>query len=191
MGPVREGFFAKLSGIGQVVGVIVAIVGVAITWHQVHGGIKVMEDPRPATTPQADLKVSIPQSPTSPSKGRVGAARPEERNPGESFTHSRPSEPVIPTELTLRDGEQATLLGDQASVAVEFSQVGSENIVTLRVNTPDEESVPHVVLGAGARYPFRAAGHDYWIYILSVDNAGHTVVVRISQNLGSNTKGDR
>jgi hypothetical protein len=94
-------------------------------------------------------------------------------------------QPVLPLDFTLHDGDQKTFLGDQASVAAEFNQIGSEEIVTLKVGTTEGEPVPHAVLGAGARFPVRVAGNDYSVYVLSVDKTARTLEVRISRNSGS------
>jgi hypothetical protein len=181
MEPVEEGCFTRLGAIATVIGVIVAVIGVAITWYYAQKRVEVAEIPRSAATPSP-----TPGLQPSPQPAETGAPPEGDTRKASEPPHSDP--PVLPLELTLRDGEQRTVLGDQASVAAEFNQIGSEEFVTLRVGTADGESVPHAVLGAGARYPFSLAGSDYSVYVLSVDKAARTVRVRISRGSKSSEK---
>jgi hypothetical protein len=184
MEPTREGFFARLGAIGQTIGVIVAVIGVAITWYYAQSRVEVTVAPRFTATSPAPVATPV----TSPTP----TAQPSPHRNGETGEPPPPPHrdvPTFPLDFTLRDGEQRTFLGDQASVAAEFNQIGSEDFVTLRVGTTEGESVPHAVLGAGARFPIRVAGTDYSVYVLSVDKTARTVGVRISRNFQSQERG--
>jgi hypothetical protein len=170
MEPVREGRFTKI-------GVFVAVVGVAVTWYYAPRRVEVKEAPGPVATPSPEPTSPVPGP--SPSASTTETAAPVAESPS---APPHPDQPVLPLEFTLRDGEQRTFLGDQASVAAEFNQIGNEDFVTLRVGTAEGEPVPHAVLGAGVRYPFRLAGKAYSVYVLSVDKSARTVGVRISRS---------
>lgn len=176
MEPVKEGCFTKL-------GVLIAAIGVAMTWYYAHSRAEVTEAQRSAAMPPPQVERPVPSG--SPS---VPPAEPTKPEPRETRSPADPPRPVLPLDFTLRDGEQRTFLGEQASVAAEFSQIGSEDVVTLRVGTTEDESVPHAVLGAGARFPLRVAGSDYSVYVLNVDKTARTVGVRISRNSESQEK---
>ncbi|MEA2604115.1 MAG: hypothetical protein QOF89_5107 [Acidobacteriota bacterium] len=165
MEPVREGLFTKI-------GVIVAIIGVAITWYYAPNRAVVPEVVKPVGTPSPTPVESVPApSPSASPVETVDPPAPPHRD-----------QPGLPLEFTLHDGDQKTFLEDQASVAAEFNQVGSEEFVTLKVGTTEGEPVPHAVLGAGARYTFRLSGNTYSVYVLSVDKSARTVGVRISRS---------
>jgi hypothetical protein len=173
-----------VCAIAAVIGVLVAVIGVAITWYYGQSRVEVTQVTRPPATspPVATPVISPAPTPT----GRHSPPRDGET--GDPPRRPHLDRPALPLEFTLRDGEQQTFLGDQASVAAEFNQVGSEDFVTLRVGTTEGESVPHAVLGAGARFPVRVAGRDYSVYVLSVDKTARTVGVRISRNSESQEK---
>lgn len=174
MEPVREGRFAKI-------GVFVAVVGVAITWYYAPSRVEVKEPPGPVATPSPEPTGPVP----SPSASPAEIVAPQETGAESPSAPPHRDPPFLPLEFTLHDGDQRTFLGDQASVAAEFNQIGSEDFVTLKVGTTEGEPVPHAVLGAGARFPVRVAGNDYSIYVLSVDKTAHTIGVQISRNSGS------
>lgn len=173
MEPVREGLFTKI-------GVIVAIIGVAITWYYAPNRAVVTEVVKPVATPSPTPVESVPAP--SPSASPAETVDPQKTVDESPPAPPQRKQPVLPLEFTLHDGEQRTFLGDQASVAAEFNQIGSEEIVTLKVGTTEGEPVPHAVLGAGARYTFRLSGNTYSVYVLSVDKSARTVGVRISRS---------
>ena len=173
MEPVREGLFTKI-------GAIAAVIGVAIAWYYAPSRVEVKEAPGSVATPSPETPGPTPMPSPSPIPAETVAPQ--------GTVAESPSEPPrrdpsdLPLDFTLRDGEQRTFLGDQASVAAGFNQIGSEEIVTLKVGTTDGEPVPHAVLGAGARYPFHLAGNAYSVYVLSVDKIARTIRVRISRS---------
>jgi hypothetical protein len=174
MEPVREGTFAKLA-------VLIAAIGVALTWYYSHNRSEVSVPPIPTVTSPAPVPTPVTSpatAPTIPPSPPIGTPAPPR--------HDRPA---LPLDFTLHDGEQRTFLGDQASVAAEFNQIGSEDFVTLRVGTTGGESVPHAILGAGARFSVRIAGNSYSVYVVSVDKTARTVGVRISRNSESQERG--
>jgi hypothetical protein len=173
MEPVREGLFTKI-------GVIVAIIGVAIAWYYAPNRAVVTEVVSPVATPSPTPVGPVPVP--SPSASPAETVAPRETVDESPSAPPHRDQPGLPLEFTLHDGDQKTFLGDQASVAAEFNQIGSEEVVTLKVGTTDAEPVPHAVLGAGARYPFRLAGNTYSVYVLSVDKNARTVEVRISRS---------
>jgi hypothetical protein len=121
----------------------------------------------------------------TPTPQPTGTVPPQGSNTGNEEEPPPPphrARPAFPLDFTLRDGEQRTFSDDQASVAAEFNQIGSEDFVTLRVGTTGGESVPHAVLRAGARFPVSVAGSEYSVYVLRVDNSARTVEIRISLN---------
>jgi hypothetical protein len=131
--------------------------------------------------PQAPLPTAPPAASDPPREKNTGAGeRPEPR---------RADRPTLPLDFTLRDGEQRTFLRDQASVSAEFNQIGSEEVVTLRIGTTKGESVPHAVLGAGTRFPVHVKGSSYSVYVLRVDKTARTIGVRISRDSDSQEKG--
>lgn len=186
--PVREGKYAKfnvLIGLPLVaIGVLIGAFGVFVNWYYAPGRTGVTDQPSPSPAPTATHEPSPtpipPRHPSTPVDGGSPTS-------GGGTVASPPSPPAdapsLPLEFTLRDGEQRTFLGDQASVAAEFNQVGSENFVTLRVGTTEGGSVPHAILDTdtGARFPVRVAGSEYSVYVLSIDKAARTVGVRISR----------
>jgi hypothetical protein len=180
MGPIREGRFTKLGAIATVIGVIVAVIGVTITWYYAQSRVEVTETPGPVATPSPEPTGPVPGPSPSPSPAVIVTPQGTVAESPSAPPHRDP--PELPLELTLHDGDQRTFLGDQASVAAEFNQIGSQEIVTLKVGTTEGETVPHAVLGAGERYPFRLAGHTYSVYVLSVDKTARTVGVRISRS---------
>ena len=175
MEPVREGRFAKI-------GAIAAVIGVAIAWYYAPSRVEVMVAPGSVATPSPEPTSPIPEP--SPSASPAKTAPPQETVTESPSPPPHRDPPDLPLEFTLHDGDQKTFLEDQASVAAEFNQIGSEEIVTLKVGTTEGEPVPHAVLSAGAWFPVRVAGNDYSVYVLSVDKTAHTIGVRISRNSG-------
>jgi hypothetical protein len=179
VGITREAWVGRILFVAAVVGALAAVADVAINWENlqraVTGSTATASTPGPGgtTTPPPAPK---PQPADVPPQGnntgnKQGPLPPPRRDP-----------PAFPLDFTLHDGEQRTFLDDQASVAAEFNQIGSEDFVTLRIGTTEGESVPHAVFGAGARFPVRVAQSDYSVYVLSVDKSARTVGVRISRN---------
>jgi hypothetical protein len=172
-----------MEKVWQVIGVIIAAITLAVTWHYASKAAERTEAQNPAITPPPPIER------VGPAPAPTLTAQPGPSREGETGEPPRPHRPTFPLDFTLRDGEQRTLLGDQASVAAEFNQIGSEDFVTLRVGTTAGESVPHAVLGAGARFPIHVAGNSYSVYVLSVDKTARTVGVRISRNSESQERG--
>lgn len=85
---------------------------------------------------------------------------------------------ATPAELALRDGEQAVLLSGQASVGIQFNQVGEESFMTLTINS-ETGSARHAVLSSGERVAFRVGEKQYYVSILNLDFAGKTARLRI------------
>jgi hypothetical protein len=85
--------------------------------------------------------------------------------------------PESPVDVTLHDGEQTTVLSDQASLAVAFNGVGQEQFVTVTVN-----GEPHAVLGAGARFSLTAGGKQYSVYVLGINTADRSVRLRVARS---------
>lgn len=166
-----EGFYVKL-------GVLVAILGVIITflaWQYPH-------TPPVSTTPEgSEHSPSVP--PGGVPQTSEAPARPPEKVPPQSprdILPSRPPQSEAPFEFTLRDGEQQVLLSGQASVGVQFNQVGEERFLTLHINAGNEET-SHAVLAPGARFPLRIQGAQYYISLLRLDLSGMTARIRIDR----------
>lgn len=82
--------------------------------------------------------------------------------------------PESHVDVTLHDGEQTTILSDQASLAVAFNEFGQERYVTVTVN-----GKPNAVLGANARFAFTAGGKQYSVYVLGINTADRSVRLRV------------
>src|SRR5436853_3118549 len=100
-----------MDKVWQVIGVLLAAITLAVTWYYASKAAERTEAQNPAVTPPIERVVPAPTptptAQTGPSKG--GEPPP-------------PPRPALPADFTLRDGEQRTFLGDQASVAAEFNQ---------------------------------------------------------------------
>jgi len=84
--------------------------------------------------------------------------------------------PEKPLDITLHDGEQTTVLSDQASLAVAFNEVGQERFVSVTVN-----GEPNAVLSAGKSFAFTAGGKRYSVYVLSINTADRSVRLRVAR----------
>jgi hypothetical protein len=82
-----------------------------------------------------------------------------------------------PVNVTLHDGEQTTLLSDQASLAVAFNELGQERFVTVTVN-----GEPHAALSANERFAFTAGGKRYSVYVLSISTVDRSVRLRVARS---------
>ena len=115
----------------------------------------------------------------------VESARDErepKRSPQTSSLHPQRVESAseLPAEFTLADGDQKVLLAGQASVGIQFNQIGEERFLTLRINS-SEGSANHAILGTGARFRFRQAGSEYYASVLRLDYAAKTAVLRVDR----------
>jgi hypothetical protein len=176
MEPTREGFFARLGAIGQIIGVIVAVIGVAVAWYYAHN--------RAEVTAPSSLTVTTPAPVATPvtTPAPTPTAQPSPPRNGETGEPSPPPPPPFLLEFTLHEGEQRTFLEDQASAWINFTPVGSEDVPTLFLHT-SKGTVPHLIVTDKDRtFPLRVAGKDYSVYLLSVHKATHTVSIRINRN---------
>jgi hypothetical protein len=137
---------AWITRILLVAGVVASLAGladVAINWENLQRAKQSTGKTSSVSSPpsgEATTSSSAPEPRPSravPATGNDGG----DKSPSDPSASPRPDPPVFPLDYTLRDGEQRTILGDQASVAAEFNQVGSEGFVTLRVGTTEGESV--------------------------------------------------
>lgn len=130
----------------------------------------VHEPSPPAPIPSKDVELH----PTAtPAESTTASSRPK--------APTRPPTPELPIEFSLRDGEQRSLLRDQASLGIAFNSIGEEEFATLRVNTPDSGSVPHAVLNGGTRLEFTVKGKVYYVYVLEINQVEKTAKLRVAQ----------
>jgi len=121
-----------------------------------------------------------------PKDGGGAESAGDEREPKRSLETSSLHPPRVqkaselPAEFTLGDGEQKVLLSGQASVGIQFNQIGEEQFLTLRINS-SEGSDSHPVLSTGARFPFRQGGSEYFVSVLRFDYAARTAVLRVDR----------
>ena len=162
MGTSNEGWGAKL---GALAAVVIAVVTVLSFWES-HGSAPRSSDGEVTSTPAPSLAPA-----PSPSQGN-------DPPPSEKSPVRPPAEAAeTPAEVTLRDGDQTTVLGDRASLGVVFRQIGEEEVVTVSVN-----GEPHAVLGTGARFSLSAGGKSYTVYVLHVDSEAKSVRLRVAEN---------
>ena len=167
-----EGFYTKLAGIAAVLGVIIAF----LAWRYPH------TQPLVDAAPESS-EYSPPAPPGGAPETSEAPARPPEKVSPPSprdIPPNRPPQAEAPSEFTLRDGEQKVLLSGQASVGVQFSQIGEERFLTLHINVGNEET-SHAVLAPGARFPLRIQGAQYYISLLRLDLSGMTARIRIDR----------
>lgn len=131
---------------------------------------------RPAPS-DADVKKHEPPEATPapvPTPAQSTLAPVHERTPAVVIV-----KPVLesPVEVTLHDGEQTTVLSDQASLAVAFNEVGQERFVTVSVN-----GEPHAVLSPGARFVFTAGEKRYSVYVLGINKEARSVRLRVARS---------
>ncbi len=88
--------------------------------------------------------------------------------------------PELPTEFTLSEGEQKVLLAGQASVGIQFNQIGEEQFLTLRINS-SEGSENHAILGTGGRFRFQHDGSEYYVTVLRFDYTARTAALRVDR----------
>lgn len=180
---MRRVWARRILFVAAVVGALAAAADVAINWENLQRANQAGTGSTAAASTPGSGEGTVP--PPAPKPQPTVAVPPRGNDTGDKEAPPPPlrrDPSAFPLDFTLYDGEQRTFLGDQASVAAEFNQIGSEDFVTLRVGTTEGESVPHAVLGAGARFPVRVAGSEYSVYVLSVDKSARTVGVRISRN---------
>jgi hypothetical protein len=190
VGATRRVLARRVIFFATVVCAFAGVADVAINWsnsrRSVDPGKPLSSAPSSSPNPRAG-----PDPPPVPSPAPQPTAPVPPRGTGDAEEPSPPphrDHQALPLDFTLRDGEQRPFLGDQASVAAEFNQIGSEDFVTLRVSTTEGESVPHAVLGTGPPFSVRVAGREYSVYVLSVDKTARTIKVRISRNSESHEK---
>jgi hypothetical protein len=80
-------------------------------------------------------------------------------------------------DITVHDGEQITILSNQASLAVAFNEVVQERFVTITVN-----GEPHAILSANARFSFKEGGKRYSIYVLGINKEDRSVRLRVTRS---------
>lgn len=159
------------SAIGALAGVVGALVGVAallwafFTWAY----------PNDNRRPDPKVKPS-----TGGSAPAVIERKVDTRRISTDLSTSASASRADLSEFELADGEQRVILAGQASVAVDFTSVGEEHLLTLRVAT-GSESVPYPVLDAGERVSLAVGGKTFYVSVLRIDRAHKTVVLRIDQ----------
>lgn len=169
MSTQKEGFYTKLGVILAVLGLILGY----LYWRY----------------PLQSWGIGAPQGDTAEPLHTSGAtgtkAEPPEPEPTPSPPESTDRPPhteeaasELPAEFTLSDGEQKVLLSGQASVGIQFNQIGEERFLTLRINSA-EGSVNHAILGTSARFRFRQGGSDYYVSVLRLDYAARAAVLRV------------
>jgi hypothetical protein len=85
---------------------------------------------------------------------------------------------VEPVRVSLGHGEQAVILGGQASLAVEFTRIGEEEFPSLRVQG-DGASETLALLGPGGRLEFTAGGRRYVASVLRKDLAAKRLDLQV------------
>jgi hypothetical protein len=173
MSTQKEGFYTKL-------GVLLAVVGLVL-------GYLYWRHPLPSSGIAAPLEVTPGPALTSDGDGTTGEGAgdgpgPDPPPPEPPVHPPRTQETAteLPAEFTLSDGEQKVLLSGQASVGVQFNEIGEERFLTLRINS-SEGSANHAILGTGARFRFRQAGSEYYASVLRLDYAAKTAVLRVDR----------
>lgn len=86
-------------------------------------------------------------------------------------------------ELVLRSGEQRVILGGLVGLSVEQSAVGELKILTLRISPSGAPPQNHAVLGAGARFEFRAGGRAYIVSVLRWDEETQEAALRVDRKI--------
>ncbi len=168
----NEGWGAKL---GALAAVVIAVVTVLSFWES-HRSAPASSDGLVTSSP-----VPAGPSPSPPSPSQEPGSQ-QQGTPAGAAPEKSPAKPPVktaeaPAEVTLHDGDQKTVLSDQASLGVAFQQIGEEEVVTVSVN-----GEPHAVLGTGAHFGLSVKGTSYTIYVLHVDSQGKSVRLRIAES---------
>jgi hypothetical protein len=80
-------------------------------------------------------------------------------------------------DISVHDGEQTTILSNQASLAVAFNELGQERFVTVTVN-----GEPHAILNANERFSFKAGGKRYSVSVLGINKEDRSVRLRVARS---------
>lgn len=182
MRTTRRVWTSRILFVAAVVGALAAAADVAINWENLQRANQAGPGSTAAASTPGSGEGTAPPPTPKPHPTVAVPPRGNDTSDEEGPPPLRRDPPAFPLDFTLYDGEQRTFLGDQASVAAEFNQIGTEEFITLRVGSTEGESVPHAVLGTGARFPVRVAGGEYSVYVLSVNKSARTVGIRISRN---------
>lgn len=172
MGTQKESIWAILSGIGGIATVLSLILYV-----------QAPRSPSASTSLDTDTTTTdvIDDTPSGETGTTVESTTEEtEETPPPDPPRSERTARELPAEFTLQDGEQKVLLSGQASVGIQFNQIGEERFLTLRI-TSSGGSENHPVLGAGGRFRFQHAGSEYYVSILSFDSAAKTAVLQVDK----------
>lgn len=91
-------------------------------------------------------------------------------------------EPAVPINFTLNNGEQRVVLGGQASVAVQFSRVGSIDLATLKL-FGDEGSQTQPMLSGGKRFEIKAGAKQYFVTVINLDFQTRQAKLQLDRNV--------
>ena len=169
MSAQKEVFYAKLGLILTVLGLILGY----LYWR--HPWQPASQEGAVDTTRTGGDTETVTESPEPEPEPTPPPPKPVDRPPR---TEKAASE--LPVEFTLSDGEQKVLLSGQASVGIQFNQIGEEKVLTLRINS-SEGSENHAIPNTGARFRFREAGLEYYVSVLRFDYAARTAVLRVDK----------
>jgi hypothetical protein len=134
---------------------------------------------RPEPAPQV---IVIPPPPVETPAGSVTPIdptpdpTPEPNTPPPQPGRSTSGNPA-PAEITvtLQEGEQTAVMGDQISLAAGFTHIGDEEVATLHLN-----GEPHAILGAGGRFKITTSEGTFSVFILKTDFEAKTMRVKVS-----------
>jgi len=172
MSTQKESIWAILSGIGGIATVLSLIL-------YVHASRSPSASTSLTTNTTTDVMDDTPSGETGTTVGSA-AEEPKKETPSPLPPRSEMTPRELPAEFTLSDGDQKVLLSGQASVGIQFNQIGEERFLTLRINS-SEGSENHPILGTGGRFPFRQAGSEYYVSVLRFDHAARTAVLRVDK----------
>lgn len=135
-----------------------------------------------AKTPETPEATPTPV-PTPPQATPTPTATPSEATPApvqDKTPEVVTVKPILesPADVTLKDGEQATVLSGQVTIAVTFNEFGQERVVTVTVN-----GEPHAVLTSGTRFIFTAGGKQYSVDT-SFNTADRSVRLHVARSTG-------
>jgi hypothetical protein len=187
MSAQKESIWVILSGLGG----LATVLYVLHTWppHPPSPSLSLngaQQPPRSHAQANEAAKAGKDANDSKDPKDGVGAeSAGDERQPKRSSQvqvlrppRSARAAPDLPTEFMLGDGEQKVLLSGQASVGIQFNQIGEERFLTLRINSSGG-SANHAILSTGARFPFRQGGSEYYVSVLRFDYTARTALLRV------------
>lgn len=189
----------------EILAAIATLIGLVFAYHQYrmptppaaqHDPASSSDTPTNAAEPPKPLP-SLPttQEGSTPAPGRIVSPSPAEVSatdlrpegatleaaPATRIRTQTPPNASRSFDLTLRAGEQATVLDDRVGLGFSLQELGHSVVPVLSISIPGREVEDHTLLAPTSRFSFSLDQVQWNVFVLSTDVPNKLVLLRLSK----------